>query len=469
VDPISGIPTIYPALFHTFWGQIKSLFSLDTLRTMQWIGAVSLLGLFLGFYFMATAFVRNRLLACAAAMCLILVVYAPTGRYILLQNPANFSFVFLFASFGFLGRYLRSGRGFELNLGGLLAGLAINFWWFHVVAVAAFLSVFFMVLIVERRLHARLVPALLFFLSPFLFTLVHLVAIGDVLANYRSATSVSPFKIAMLRTWLGGIISKGNFQFSEWLKPFSLAFIHFYFIVLPFSGLALIASVFIPVRAWMREKRVLDRKYFWVYAAWLVFILSLVVLMVGNFTHLRRVQFVGFAFLLVFLFQLWDEKKSAVGGRGLAFTVLLIASLISYFYLFSAIEFDAQPGLPPAQQKVIQFVRSLQNHAETRMFVDEKGLRRLIPFVRCKGFVSYTHGGYYGQDPLTADGLFRSYRACMERRPNWRQILAAWKVKYLIFFLQADQITREAAEFYKERCVVLSASPDWLILEMRKP
>ncbi len=259
VDPFTAVPTIYPTIFHAFFGLVKQSLGLDTMQAIQLIVVVQFIGLFAAFWYFAAAFFDSPEETSLCVLALPLVFWAPTGRYALLAVPSNFSFVFLIFGIGALYRYAMTWRLSYLIAGGLLASLAVNIWWisaFCVVPILLILS-YYTIAGGPSPKPSHIILFLLALLGPCIYTAWHLYAIWDILPNYFTSRSENlPHYFGMnstdvsfldnLITWIAYVLTKGNLRFwdysgyansgstalANWQKVYAVALLHVFSLLL---------------------------------------------------------------------------------------------------------------------------------------------------------------------------------------------------------------------------------------------
>ena len=294
-DPVTGFATAYPPLYHIILGTAARLFDMDSFQTSRTVQVVQFLGLFLSAFFLFGRALPRREQAALGALVLVLLMYAPTGRYWLLANPFNFSVMFVLAGITLLLNWYQSRRLAAGVIGVAILGIGIDIWWWNVFPAAGVAAGMLAALARERRLR-QAVPALGLIGAVLVVVLAYnlwpLYQVRDILPNYRSHMSeTSHFsQHGLSRTvfdWGIDFLLKGNRQFFKYLYPaaFSsesrlviayglVATIYFYLIVLPFNYLMLAFSVRQSVRT--LRHRVTDIRLILGIAAAVTLLLSLV-------------------------------------------------------------------------------------------------------------------------------------------------------------------------------------------------
>lgn len=464
-DPVSGTPSIYPAAFHAFFGTMNRFLDLDTLHLAVLIEVVDFLGLLGAAFCLARAVVRDLDRAALCTLCLSLLFYSPTGRHILVVNPANFALVLQVAGFAAVASAMRTGRRGMLAAGALLCGMAVNVVWYDAISAVAVLGAVAVEKATRRPHDVRGAAPLLAFAIPFVFTVVHLIIVRDVLAD--SVGLVSPaVDVSVVREWAAAILTRGNSRFAAALERSAWARAHYLLVLAPFGVLVAVTAVAGLLRPprdvagdERRRLRVLGA------AGLLVFALSFSLSTTRDVPRVVRAEFPGWALLLVVAFRVASASAALRwGGPGLA---TLAVGTIGYTVWHSG--FGATSAPSPATQAVIRFIERLPDHAETRIFVTESNLRRLLPFVEFRSFVNHAHGRYYSQDLASAAQMYEAYRDIRDRSGQWQADLARYDVRYLAFRHAEGGAEREAARRYLDGSAVVKANPEWWVVKAPRP
>src|SRR5205823_1602746 len=120
-------------------------------------------------------------------------------------------------------------------------------------------------------------------------------------------------------------------------------------------------------------------------AGLLVFVLSFPLAMTGDVPRVVRAQFPGWVLLLAVAARVRPRGRAL--DRALAALPALGVGMLAYTVWHSGLEATSAP--PPTTQAVIRLIEALPDHANTRIFVTESNLRRLLPFVEFHSFVNH--------------------------------------------------------------------------------
>ena len=459
VDPFSGTPSIYPSLFHWCYAALGELLRLSSLRLFGVAGALNFLALFAAFLALARTALGTLERAAFAALLLPLLFYAPSGRHILVANPANLGLPLLLAGATLLARSLGGGRAALLG-GAALASLAANVVWYLALPAAALLAVRLALDGSWRR--PRLVAALLVAaLLPCAFTAWHFYSISEGLPAYRGFGGGAAFSVEILGRWLEALFDKGNRRFLALPEHDPLAFAYFYLGVLPFA--AFVSFVVARRAAELSRPHATPALRLLAWSGALTLLLSLGLATTGDFPRVVSVQFAGWAMLaLVALEWLLQERGALASAARLAAVAVGLAGLLATVR-HGGPPFEAEP--PPRTRAVIEFLRALPDHARLRVYVSEAHLRELAPFVTFLSFVNHVEGRYHGQDPVSSAELLAAYRAIRERGVGWRAALAAQHVRYLAF-RHSDPDDRELGLLYLAEGRAALQNPEWWVVEL---
>jgi len=486
IDPFSGVPTIYPALFHTLLGFVVRTTGLNTFSLYQIGGPLSFLGLLGGFFFFARTALKNTEAAARATLAVSLVFYAPSAKYILLLYPANFSFVFVLLGLGLAHRYADDPRPGYLAGGLFLQGLAAAIWWFNAVISVCYMCALFLRPAARppRARNVHFLFAGLAFLLPLIFPMAQWLVLREVLPGVSGPTPGRAFTPAAVLDWLLTLLTRGNMQYLERILPWNwsslqtsvlplgsvflrygagfAAFTYFFALIAPFN-LALLAFALRDLRRLIRMRWRGEGAHVLLLAALLVIAVTIPLMLVANLDHVRRTHFVAFAMLLLYAFARSRDADVVpafrkllraapwLGIAGLAYTVVYTTRLV--------------PREPePATHEVITFIRSLPDHRNQRLFLLDASVCRISPFVTFKSFVGHRHGVYFYQDIVSARRMYHDYVTIRDMRPGWRDVLAADSVAFLVFHT-ADSTEAELAGLYRRAGRVVWQNAAWVIID----
>jgi hypothetical protein len=467
-DPVSGTPSIYPSLFHAVFGLGAAGLGLCTLDLTRVIQIVNLLGLLVAFRCAARAVLGDGEDASACALCLPLLFYAPSGRHVLVQSPANFALPFVMLGVAMLVQHLASGRVRPLFWGFFFVSLAANVAWYHAVSVAALAGG--LALVRRGRMRAREAALTLLAIAlPCGFTAYHLFAIRSFLPSYADWAAAEAATVGGVEwtrggmiDWLTNLVTKGNGRFQALLERSATARLHYYAAVLPFTTALLVATPVLALRVARSPKRgVRELAWMLLATAMLIFALSAAL---NPQKDPPRTQFAGWAVILLFAFF-------SARALGCCRSSWLRAGAVALglFALAYTVRHTDQPftrALPRTTQAVVDWIASVPAHREARIFLSRRNLRRLNVFVEFLSFVNHSDGRYHAQDPGTTSRLLAAYLSIFERRGDWLQKLAENDCRYLIFRHVDGGEERDAGLFYLRHGRAVLANPEWWVIEV---
>ena len=466
----SGTLTIYPGLFHFLWGRVKALSGIDAFLLVRLASAINVVGVFGAFYLLAREALEDGERAAAAALSLGLVLFAPTGRYLLLANPVNVSLILLFAGLALLWRFLRAGALLDWTLALLLIGLAANLNWYQGLAAAGVLLALLPRLVRERRLSWRAVGlGALAVAVPSAWTVVHIWTIRSVLPAYFSrGGELIPWTVGLsiVQDWVVTYATHWNLKFlpQMWRSP--AATVLYLGVVVPATVLLLLLPAGLALR---RRACAAPGSRDLLLAAALVFAASLVMTMTRDLGRVAWIQFVSFALLLLYA---WRVLDAALPARAVRATALAAAiggtACLAYTALHSGQRFDG--GLTSSTRAVVDFIAALPDHPHTRIFVPESDLRRLTPFVAFTSFVNHRSGLYASQDPVSAETMLRAYRSILAHDADAQAMIESQQVQWLAFRLRTSDAAQALADSYAAAgSAVALRNREWIVLRSPGP
>ena len=434
-DPFAGTLAIYPGLFHALWGTVQRVTGVDTIQIAKIGGVLNVVATSLAFFFLALQVLRDRTRAALATLALGLVLMAPTGRYVLLLNPVNFTLAPLFTAFALLFRFLESGRTRDWIVGLALAAFCVNVNWYQVLCVAGVLAPLAFRLWRAHRLSARIVlSGALAFAVPCLWTALHFWTIRPVLPAYRTVgTDLIPWSVewSVLRDGVVTYVTHWNLKFLPMAARSTPATVIWYAVILPFTALLLA----LPVVALSREpirRAIPGRAWLALQAALGVFAGALVMGLTHDLGRVAWIQFVSFVFVVLFAVEFFAAALSARLATAASSALAVAGSAcLGYTVLHS-------PGEPPlavsgSTRAVIDLIASQPGHHDMFVFTTEHSTRRLAPFVSFRTFVNHRSGLYASQDPVSAKEMFDAYQSILAKDANATASLERYGVRFLAF------------------------------------
>ncbi len=489
-DPFTGVATIYPSLFHLFYGLINRAIEFNPIQIVQVIVVVDFFALFVAFYYCVTAFLENTEEASFCVLALPLVIYAPTSHYILIPQPSSFSFVFLLLCIGALYRYVMNLRSHHLMLGGVMGGIAVNIWWSNAFSIFAVIIVLTCHLLRNGKAPSLSDVAVfsVAFLLPCLYTVWHLYSIREILSFYLSGSpKKGQVEVAdVLTTWFVTFLTKGNLPFMHHMNLWDSAetsgrtinlmaggvkrihavasALHYFVLVMPFNLLLVAYSAWSLIRkGWPIHPR-LGMLRTLAIGGGAVLLCSSVMLFFVDVGHLRRVHFMISVMFMLFAFTTAPALVHSDKLRRLS-SFISIAALcaLAYTVVYSPLLFTS--SLSKYDSEIIQFMRSIEGRDHQRIFMLGEGLRRVAPYVILQSFVEAREGRYYHQDPITASKLYQDFRIMKEKSDEWKSVASKSNIKWIIL-KTSEMAELEVLKQYEHDGLLRHRNRDWAVLEL---
>ena len=468
-DPFAGTLAIYPGLFHALWGGVQRVTGVDTIAIAKIGGVLNVVATSLAFFFLALQVLRDRTRAALATLALGLVLMAPTGRYVLLLNPVNSTLAPLFVAFALLWRFLDSGRLRDWTVGLALAAFCVNVNWYQVLCVAGVLAPLSVPLRRARRLTARIVLAGgLAFAVPCLWTALHFWSIRSVLPAYRTVgTELIPWSIepSVVRDCLVTYVTHWNLKFLPQAARSPAATGLWYAVILPATA-ALLALPAVALARPRVRAAIPDRAWLALQAALGVFLGSLVMTLTHDLGRVAWIQFVSFAFLVVFAVE---ALSAALPGRrgALAAAVLSAGGVACLAYTVLHSPGEADDPLSGSTRAAVDFLAAQPGHHDLFVFTTEQSTRRLAPFVSFRTFVNHRSGLYASQDPVSAAEMFAAYQSILAHDASAAASLDRYDVRFLAFRHRDVPGDAQLAAAYAGETEVALRNREWIVL--RRP
>jgi hypothetical protein len=465
-DPFAGTLAIYPGLFHALWGGVGRVLRLDTIQIAKAAGVLNVVATSLAFFLLALQVLRDRTRAALATLALGLVLLAPTGRYVLLLNPVNATLAPLFVACALFWRFVASGRRRDALAGLALAAFCVNLNWYQVLCVAGVLVPLAVHLWRRGRMDARLLLlGTLAFALPCAWTALHFWSIRAVLPAYRTVgTDLIPWSLepSVVRDCVVTYVTHWNLKFLPQAARSTAATVLWYAVILPATALLLALPALalsrprwrtaIPERAWLALQAALG-----------VFLGSLVMTLTHDLGRVAWIQFVSFAFLVLFAAEalaaalpprratLASAALAAGGAACLAYTVLHAPG-------------EADDPFSGSTRAVVDFIAAQPGHHDTFVFTTEQSTRRLAPFVSFRTFVNHRSGLYASQDPVSAGEMFAAYQSILAHDAHARASLDRYDVRFLAFRHRDVPTDAQAAAAYAGETEVALRNREWVVL-----
>lgn len=495
-DPFSGTLSIYHPFYHVFFGLILNLFLNNTLEVMWIAGLVIFCGFILSYVFLVNAITNDSELALVSVLVSSCLFYSPTGHSFILQNPSGFGLIFLLLGISFYYLFLVKKEGRILFFSFFLFGIATTIWWFYLIPF----GVFFIpsLIIFSSKYHKKdLYLASIGFIVPNLFTLWHIYNISPMIPLYKVGGATINITDIFSRS-LFSLITRGNFQFSNFIFPFNIesishvgffsldisilysfaASIQFFCIAIPVTLFVLISPfkkalqfILVTIR---REIHYEDSNSKFIIPmsatiGYAIIIISSIIFIIGsgaqqqniNDAHLQRLQFVGLICILpaaIYSLKEYSEKFRKI------FIIFGVISLVFSVLHTPAIGYASYEPTN-ATSEIIKLVKSNPEYQNNRIFLTEDNLRKVAPFTRINSYVGHRSGLYYSQDPVSSGLLYSQYSSIL----NGKMIIdPSFEVSTSQLFIlnknTADDI--KIIKQFLNNSVIIHENSEWIILRV---
>jgi len=446
-EAVTGYDIPYPSLFYVINGNAMRIFGLDTFQMDRLLQLFIFIGYFFaGGFFLASIF-RDRRIAALGCLCLVFLLFAPTGKYFLIQNPSNFSIPFMLAGLGFMMKFYRRPLLRFGLIGALLIGIAVDIWWWNIVPAGGIstgmIYGFYKMRIMKIRLN-RILACIGVFVLAVSYNLFALYCIRDSLGFHHSmltrhslANSQSMFDLA--RIWGITFLTKGNGQFSQYLVPEVLnnastafmlygvaASLYFYLIVLPFNFIMAAFSCRETARrddeCWMLEVLLV--------ASVVVLAASFVITFSFNISVIRRIQLYSYIFLLPGFLQflrglLFRDRWRRFG--------MILTCVAAVSILYTAVYSNEITISRPTSAETEEIVDQIENMPPRsgRIFMHYLDVNILARYARFRSFRIWPKRRFH-VDKCHWDSLDLAYKSIIEFDSNWREWAEYYDTRYAI-------------------------------------
>jgi hypothetical protein len=467
-DPFAGTLTIYPSLFHVLWGGVQRATGVDTIQIARVGSALNVVATLPAFFFLALQLSRDRTRAALATLALGVVLLAPTGRYVLLLNPVNFTLAPLLAGFALLARFLESGRLRDWTLGLALCAFSANVNWYQVLCVAGFLAPLAWRLFRAGRLTGRaVVLGTIAFVLPCLWTALHFWTIRPVLPAYRTFGTDVGWSVewSVLRDCVVTYLTHWNLKFLPQAARSTPATVLWYAVILPATAVLLALPAFALARPRLRAA-IPDRAWLALQAALGVFLGSLAMTLTHDLARVAWIQFVSFAFVVIFAIEALAVALSARMAIA-ASSALAVAGVACLAYTVLHSPGEPEVTVSGSTRAVIDFIASQPGHHDMFVFTTEQSTRRLAPFVSFRTFVNHRHGFYVSQDPVSSKEMLAAYQSILAHDANAAASLERYGVRFLALRHRDVPGDAQVAAAYAGETEVALRNREWVLL--RRP
>lgn len=479
VDPFSGTLSIFPTFFHFIWGGINHFLGLDPIILAKLIVGISFMGMFYGFYILCKKILSDTSLAALSTLILGFASYAPTGRYMFMPEAFEFSLSFLFVGMALVYEFVAmdSKKSIQLYGGIVLLSLGAQLWYYNALLAVVFLISSLVHLLIKSDNKMRVVRqagmGVVMFAIPWIFTLVHILSIQEVLAAYKNDSQVflGGLNLHSIVEWFQILIDKGNMQFKKYLFPYApLSFIsvvesiRYYLIAIPFGiGLLIFSWRAFLKKGYTQLSRKPEQMLF--VSVMLTIVFSIIFLIIADDTaRLRRVHFGAMVLLIPYCFLYLKNQLVHMSSR-----VWLIIILLSSGYLLSNTIYSTKIAVTPGQvvtqstREVIEFFRTHTLSDSQRVFFTEESLREIAPFTVVNSFVGNRDGTYYLQDNASSQALHSAYQSIVTKK-DAEAAITQFHVSYLAFRITRNKSEQELSDYYSEKGETVFSNSDWKII-----
>jgi len=493
-EPISGYGIVYPSMFFIINGNIARIFDLNPFQMSRLIQLFIFIGYVLSGWFFCNVILRNRQLATLCSLCLVFLIFAPTGKYFLVQNPYGFSIPFALAGFGLLLRWYQSKKLTHLVWGALLSGIAVNIWWYNMVPLAAIALGVTYGFVRQSELRQRLggyiiCASVLLVTISYNFVVLYVArdALGlhegllssSALSNYQSTGS-------LIKEWSLNTLLRGNMQFFKYLIPdvpqsssipvvaYGLvASVYFYLIVLPFNWI----MVFFSARYAMKSRSENGLPMILLIASIFIIVVSFFVLYSYNISVMRRIQMFAFVFLLPSFVRFMEHRV----GDGLRERIMRVmasvgAASMVYFAAYST-ELDLSRPTSPATEEVAGFIEDLPDWPRSRVFMTSLDVHFLCRYTAFRSFV-INESSCAHIKRNRCDSLHSAYWSIKRLDENWQEAAERYDTKYGIIgkleirkypIVRVPRDTGEGSLLwsFRENTTLVFENEEWAVFELK--
>jgi len=434
VDAVTGYLSIYPSIFHLFWGGIMHIVPMTAPKAlvMSTIFHVAFL-MFSSFILMKKLFDIST--AALTTMLVGLIFYLPNIANTMLAINNTFSYGFFILGLYFFYRGYYENASF-LKYAGLLFGFSTALWPHYLFLLLVLLVVFIMFEKRKKNLLKKLLVLFSFYLIPLIYLVVHTIVVAQkhLLGSQRFGFSHGIPDFQWLSEFIYRFFSLGGYLYTgkgtviffsiTYIMLFSLAFYRLFF----YKGEP------------EKHKPSKNREKFFIKIICLGFILALLVLFYFfGHTYPRRTQIlmnvlvVGLSanFLLAMV-----SSRTNLRVVGISLISFFVVTSVYYnTYKNKAIAGESQNtylNYLKFEKPVVDKIASLTNR-EDRIFSTREGFRSLIMAnIPRYGLISHRDGNYfYLYSKLSAE-ILNDYNAILSTRDlsTLNSLMEKYSMKY---------------------------------------
>lgn len=488
IDPFMGTQTVYPAFFHLIFGKINNLLLMDTFTMVHFWGVIIYTLTYLSLVYLGYTVYRSWEWTALFIFSYSLLIYVPTTRMFLYQGPATFSFPFIIFGFALSIEYIKQKPFLSRLAGSMLCfSLGINIWWFNLFAVAPYLLVLF--LYFKKKISFSFRNSSVVFIAlllPTIVTILHIHTVREIIPYYLEHKQKQPIPlIDVLKTSVIGFITRGTAFYTETIAPWkwehfdrigTMAYIRdyldaFYVFAITIPGNIIIITL--SLLFFFKNNSKVDTQKNSIYlgvlffSSYLTLFFSFFILLSGNGAHQYRVQFYSQILMFLYVLKVFQLQNHNYIYKT-SFKILAGLGTICTIYLYLhkpwLINKDWKM-LREEDQMVVEFIKTIPNHSQKRIFMTEKSYAQIVPFIPFYSFVANQNGRYYFADPYHSDLYAEDYEAIKELKDGWINRLKDHQTEYIIINAKSQQEQRLIEKFQTISEIVYD-NDKWIVLKL---
>lgn len=430
VDAVTGYLSIYPSIFHVFWGGVMHVIPVGPPK------ALVMSTIFHLAFLMFSSFILIKKLfdistATLGIMLVGLVFYLPNLGYIALATNNTFSMGFFILGLYFFYRGFYENPSF-LKYAGLLLGFSTVLWPHYLFLLLVMLVVFILFEKRDAKLIKKSSLLVVFYLIPLIYLVVHtlLVAEKHLLGSQRVQIFHGIPDLKWLFDFIYRFFSLGGYTYTGkgTVIFFSITYIMLF-------GLALYRLFFFKIK-FNKSKSNKEHAINFIRIICLGFILGMLVLnYIFDHTYPRRIELLMNVLVVSLSANLLVTMVSSKSSLKLAGRLLILFFVVSSVYYnsskFKSIAGESQNAYInylKFEKPVVDKIASLTT-TKDRIFSTRNGFRELVmPNIPRYGLMSHRDGNYFylnsklsaeilndynsilsTQDPATLNSLMKKY------------------------------------------------------------
>ncbi|MGH8014608.1 MAG: hypothetical protein ACREBV_00255, partial [Candidatus Zixiibacteriota bacterium] len=192
----------------------------------------------------------------------------------------------------------------------------------------------------------------------------------------------------------------------------------------------------------------------------------------------RRVQFYVFIFMLPGFLHILYAKFGIESKRILKWGLVITASLSMLYSVFYRNEIVPGNPRPVETTELVNFIKTIPNHANTRFFVTEFDNHQLVREVRYRSFLLRGNPIYFRQDKFQADSVFEAYNRIIECGPGAKQALREFDTRYAIIGkssfnispikskITENELSVKMIAYFNEHGNIVFDNKQWIVIKI---